>query len=217
MKLQNNKKKKTIVIVSVIVAVLVVAAVAGIILSLFKGPDQVDPKEIQSISLSTPPTKTTYYVGEPFDATGVSVQVKTNDMSYTSFVDYTNLTFSGFDSSAPAEEQVITVSYKGFTTTFTVTIKEIPSATPTLVSIKLSDNFVSTYTLDWWKEYGPVFDNVDLICTYSDGTEKRVPMSAGYCLEIDTSIDTPTTVDIPVQYIDGGIVAEMTITVTITN
>lgn len=217
MKLQSNKKRNTIIIISVILAVVVLAAVVGLILIFGDQPEKKNPQDIVGISLVSKPSKITYYVGEEFDPAGTKIQVGTHDMAYSSFVEYGSLTFSGFDSSAPVEEQVITVSYKGFTTTFTVEIKEIPSADPILTSIRLSDNFVSTYTLDWWKVYGPVFDGVDLICTYSDGSEKSVPMSASYCLTINLDVNGATTVEIPVEYSDAGIIATTIITVTITN
>lgn len=217
MKIQGTKRNnKTTIFIVVGVALAILIAVACLL--LFGGTEVVqrNDTDIREITLVGYPNKMAYFVGEEFNPSGARVQLITENMEYTSFVDHEELSFSGFDSSAPAENQVITVTYKGFTATFTVTIKEIPVAEPTLVSIRLSDNFVSTYSLSWWTTYGPVFDNVELICTYSDGSEKRVPMRNMYCLEINTNVNEPTTVDIPIEYSDAGIIATTVVTVTIT-
>ncbi|MBQ9978162.1 MAG: bacterial Ig-like domain-containing protein [Clostridia bacterium] len=215
LKKQNNNRTIIIVIVAV-VAVLALVAGGVLIYINSQKPPEMKPDDIIGIELSSRPSLTDYFVGEQFKPEGARIQVLTHDYEKSYFVDHTALSFSGFDGSKLGE-QVITVTYKGFTTTFTVSVKELPPATPTLVSIRLSDNFVSTYTLDWWTEYGPVFDGVNLICTYSDGSEKSVPMSATYCLNINTNINSATTVEIPVQYIDGGIIAETTVEITVTN
>lgn len=215
LKKQNNKR---IIIIAIIAVVVVLALVVGgiFLFSSSNNGEEPKPDDIIGIEISSRPSLTEYFVGEQFKPEGARVQVMTHDHEKSYFVDHTALSFSGFDGSKLGE-QVITVTYKGFTTTFTVSVKELPPATPTLVSIRLSDNFVSTYTLDWWTEYGPVFDGVNLICTYSDGSEKSVPMSASYCLNINTNINSATTVEIPVQYIDGGIIAETTVEITVTN
>lgn len=217
MKLQSKKNKTIKIVIIVAVAILLIGLVIGGILLFGDEPvPEQNSTDIVGISMAAFPNRE-YFVGYDLDPVGTKIQVLTYDMKYTRFVDHTKLSFSGFDSSAPVDEQVITVSYMGFSTTFTVKIKEIPSAEPKLQSIRLSDNFVSTYDLNWWKEYGPVFDNVDLICTYTDGSEKRVPMSANYCLSINTDISGPTTVEIPVEYSDAGVLVSTTVIVTITD
>ena len=77
---------------------------------------------IQYISLSSGPNKRTYVVGEEFDPAGVRIQVITGRNGTTQFYDHTHLTFSGFDSSEPATDQVVTVTYKGYSTSFKVQI-----------------------------------------------------------------------------------------------
>ena len=77
------------------------------------------PKVLTSISVNQQPTKTTYFVGESLDTTGLQLKVNYDDGS-TSYVT-SGFTTSGF-SSTSAGTKTVTVSYGGKTTTFTVTI-----------------------------------------------------------------------------------------------
>ena len=64
--------------------------------------------------------KTTYYIGESLDLTGMTASVTYSDGSVQP-VDLADLTISGFDSSKRGV-QTITVTYSGITTTYEVTI-----------------------------------------------------------------------------------------------
>lgn len=215
LKKQNNKR---IIIIAIITVVVVLALIAGgvlIYINSQKSPE-MKPDDIIGIELSSTPSLTEYFVGEQFKPEGARVQVITHDYEKSYFVDHTALSFSGFDGSKLGE-QVITVTYKGFTTTFTITVKEIASAPPVLTSIRMGDGFSTTYTLDYWNTYGPKVNNTTLVLVYSDGSEVEVGMKRSYCSEIDRNVQSAGTTQFIVTYEDAGIVVSTTVTVTITN
>lgn len=219
MRLQSQNRKRTTIIIIVVVAVILIAAlVIGAVLLLNK-PEQpaeeMKPDTILGIELSSKPRDTVYLVGAPFNPEGTKIQVLTHDQSKTYFVDYTQLSFSGFDSSSVGEK-VITVTYKGFTTTFTVTVKEVEQAAPVLTSIRMGDSFQTTYNKDYWNTFGPKLNTATLILTYSDGSEKEVYMESGFCSGIDKNITSAGTTTFTVTCVDAGIVVSTTVTVTIT-
>ena len=91
-------------------------------------PVTVKVKALASIAVKTNPTKTEYTQGDTaLDLAGLVITL-TYDDNTTDEVAYSDTTkdrfaTSGFDSSAAAESQAITVTYGGKTTTFNVVIK----------------------------------------------------------------------------------------------
>ena len=174
---------------------------------------------ILSLTVTTKP-KTTYYVGQEFDKTGMRIQVNTDKQATTFFVeaDDEKLTISGFDSSAPAENQKITVTYEGVSTSFTVTIKEVPKPKPTLVSVEVVD-LIDTYTVEKWNKNGLNPYGAYLKLTYSDGTVKgsyeETPLLWSYISPL-SKVETPGTTEITVSYIEAGVKVSTTVTITIT-
>ena len=77
----------------------------------------------ESIKVSKLPDKTTYFIGDTFDPTGIVVSYVNNDGSEDAI--NAEFTITGFDSSV-AGKNTITVAYDGMTTTFDVEIK-VPS------------------------------------------------------------------------------------------
>ena len=92
-------------------------------------PVTVKDKSLASIAVKTEPTTTEYTEGDAaVDLTGLVLTLTYDDES-KSEVSYSSsnkddFTVSGFDSSAAAESQAITVTYGGKTATFNVVIKE---------------------------------------------------------------------------------------------
>ncbi len=217
MKLKSNKNKKVLTIIGIVVlAVLLIVGATLIVSSIIQ---ETQGKDIKDIVISGLPTKFEYYVGDEFDPKGTLVQVRTKDMKNTYFVDYTKLKFSGFDSSAVNDALTITVSYQGFTTTFDVSVKEKPVPPTTkreLVSIKLSDNFNTTYSKNDWNFFGPTLDEVDIICTFSDATEERVDMLYGYIKNPNLNLSVGTY-DLIIEYTHGTKTVSTTVTITITD
>ena len=72
------------------------------------------------------------------------------------------------------------------------------------------------YTLEKWNKNGPSFFGVNLICTYSDGSEKEIQMQSIYCYGIE-DVKSSGTTEFTIKYSEGGIIVETTVTITITN
>ena len=107
-------------------------------------------KELESIAVKNNPGKVSYNIGDAFDATGLVITAtyddsSTEDIAYAGNED--KFSFTGFDSSAAAAEQAITVEYGGKSTTFNVEIKDVTlqivtvSGTPTTTSYTAGDAF----------------------------------------------------------------------------
>src|SRR5690606_40083201 len=78
-------------------------------------------KAAESIELISAPTKLEYVVGQALDLTGAEVTVTYNDGT-TATIPVTSEMITGFDSSAPESDQVVTVTIDGAPATFTVDI-----------------------------------------------------------------------------------------------
>ena len=79
------------------------------------------PSELTSISVKTPPTKTTYAIGETLELDGLVVEGTYEDGSKRNLT-ITMANISGFDSSSATTNQTITITVGKLTTTFKVTI-----------------------------------------------------------------------------------------------
>lgn len=221
MKLKSkNSKRKTIIIVSIVAAVVLLVTV-GVVILLTRTPIGsliVNSDKVTSIMVSRSPDTLTYYIGQPFDPTGLKIQTVGNSNEAIKIIDgnSSELKFSGFDSSVANDKVVITVTYQDFSTMFTVKVKEWPPEDPVLESVRLSEDMV--YSLKMWRKYGPIFDTVKLICKYTNGTEVEVPMLSTYCSGIDREITSAGTTEFKIRYTDEyGTTVETTVTVTITN
>ena len=218
MKLQRkgDKTKKVIIIVAIVVAAIVLVALAGLaILSMFN--EEIDEKGIDKISVYSLPSKTTNYLGEEFDPTGLKIQVITNNTDYNYFVDYEQLTCSGFDSSTVNESLTITVSYKGYSETFTVKVIERPVEIPHIVDIELV-GFKTTYTMEKWNTSGPSVIGATINRIYSDGSiVEGLPLQKKWIYGGESIVDAPGTLDITIKYNDNGTLIEKVVTITITN
>ncbi|WP_376773951.1 carbohydrate-binding protein [Paenibacillus phytorum] len=80
-----------------------------------------DIRKLNSIAITTPQKKLTYYVGESLDLTGMVVTGTYGDGS-TNVENITAANVSGFDSSAPAASQTLTVKVGERTATYNVAI-----------------------------------------------------------------------------------------------
>lgn len=215
MKLNASKKKKNIVILCIAVAISIIAAAVGVALVVNQN-NYTEPNgtDITKIMIATNPNKTIYYVGESFDPLGASIQVLTYNMDYTYFVDHTKLSFSGFDSSEVNDNVTITVSYKGFSTSFNVKVVPEPDPTPHIANIEIV-GFKTEYTLQEWLDGVRVLGS-KLKLNYDDGNvvEKNIQYSMiyGYTQEVSA----PCTVEITIKYNDNGELHELPVTITIT-
>ena len=144
--------------------------------------------------------------------TGLSVYSLTNGGEFTK-LSLDECTITGFDSSVAVKEQVITVTYKGFTDTFTIEIKEEPTGTPVLESISMQTLPKTEYKV---KE-GLNSDGGVILCTYSDGSTKTVDLINEYVYGFRAAyLAGVGTYDITVKYNEDGVTAETTYKITIT-
>ncbi|TEB07095.1 Cadherin-like beta sandwich domain protein [Pelotomaculum schinkii] len=106
------------------------------------GNDMTDPIALDSIAITTLANRTGYTAGEPLDITGLVV-TGTYAGNNTAVLPITAAHITGFDSSVPVEGQVLTVTYGGKETTYTVTVTvqaepANPAINPAAVSFDLA-------------------------------------------------------------------------------
>lgn len=100
---------------------IVNSATRGLLKELWEQKKQNDIK-LTAISVASAPNKTTYFVGDALDTSGLTLTASySND---TTKIITSGFTTEGFDSST-AGTKTITVNYGGKSTTFSVIIKEI--------------------------------------------------------------------------------------------
>lgn len=180
----GGSKRPLIIGIVIAAAVLLVAAIVVVVILVSnKGglggifgnkeqPEEIQADTINQIQVVSNPSKRQYFCNEPFDQTGLEVYAFKQSGSYI-ILDPDEYTITGFDSSVAVEHQVLTVTYKGFTDTFTVTIKEPFAVEPTLESITMGTLPKTLYKVaEGLNTKGGTF-----ICTYSDGTTKTVELS----------------------------------------
>ena len=155
-------------------------------------PPVVDPDDgkaededpVMTSLVITNPTKTTYYVGDRLDLTGMTVKVKYSDNSEMQ-ISVNNCTITGFNSTEPAQNQVITVKYASVSATFKVNIieqedegddegeEDPPAPVVTLSSISVTPPTKTTY------EVGDSLVLTGMVVTarYSDSSTKTISNS----------------------------------------
>ena len=112
----------------------------------------------------TPPTKTDYAYGEVLNLDGMQVIVNWSDGRTEEVAD--GYTVEGFDANTPGE-QIITVTYEGFTATFTVTVEAAPVV---LIGIYVTAPDKTEYA------WGEMLDLTGMTVTgnYSDGSSHGI-------------------------------------------
>ena len=191
------KKSKLKIFLISFAILLLILAISGVI--VYRNYQ----KQIKNISVSSTPYDTQYYVGEELNTEGLSIQVIRNNKEFY-FVDASKCNITGFDSSKPVERQIITVSYKDFTCTFTVSIIDYPKAEPVLQSIYLETLPKTEYKV------GESLDTTGgvLVREYQDGSSAKISLINSYVYGFNTS--TPGTYTLTVIYIENGLQAQTT-------
>ena len=143
------------------------------------GGEGTMPDEISVLQISLLPTKTVYYVGDEPNYDGLYVYIRDGN-GESKYIYYVNdpdaFTFSGFDSSAPTEKQVITVECRGLTDTFTVEILPAPESDANLVGISMktlprTKFYIVNGRLEAFNPEGGV-----ILAEYDDGTTKEIDL-----------------------------------------
>ena len=116
-----------------------------------------------SVSVKTMPNKTSYFAGEPFDQTGLTLTATYNNGNTETIS--SGISCTGF-SSATAGQKTVTASYGGKSTTFTVEVKAI---VPTGITVKTAPNKTEYFV-------GDSYDGTGLVVnvTYNNGTNKDI-------------------------------------------
>ena len=124
---------------------------------------RVGESVITGVTINTLPSKTEYWVGESLDATGLTLSATYSNGSTTVIAN--GLAVSGF-SSATTGTKTVTVTYEGFTATFTVTVKE-----PTITGITVKTQPTKT---EYWAGESLDTTGLTLTATYSDGSTEEI-------------------------------------------
>ena len=116
-----------------------------------------------SVSVKTMPNKTSYFTGESFDQTGLTLTATYNNGNTETIS--SGIECTGF-SSATAGQKTVTASYGGKSTTFTVEVKAI---VPTGITVKTAPNKTEYFV-------GDSYDGTGLVVnvTYNNGTSKDI-------------------------------------------
>jgi hypothetical protein len=133
--------------------------------NLSAGTLEVTARTIVSITVTTPPDKTAYTVGEPLSTAGMVVTATYSDGSTEAVTGYS---ISGYDAGTIGQKTV-TVTYEGKTAAFTVTINALVSKT--LVSIAVTADPTKTQYIK-----GEDLDTAGMAvtATYSDNSTEAV-------------------------------------------
>ena len=133
------------------------------------GTAPVAPTEpaLDHITIDTEPTKKEYLVNEELDLTGLKVRAYYEDESSKLVSDYTT---SGFDSSVPNDNVVVTVDYKGKTSSFTV---------------KVVGTYTISYTVNNTTDLSPISSESVLPTSAKNGqtVNIKVVLNSGYTYE----------------------------------
>ena len=206
MKFKSSKKKILTIIIVSVVALLVIGIVSAILII-----NNIVGNQISHIVISSLPTKTSYYIGEDFDTNGLSIQVVLKNGNFY-YADLSQCELTGFDSSKVSAKQTINVTYQEVNSSFSISIKEPPKPTPSLVAIRFSTYPKTEYKVgEWLETQGGV-----LVREYSDGSTKLIDLRGNYIQGYSESIsNTPGVYELTVFIVENGDLATCTYTITV--
>lgn len=141
--------------------------------------------QVQGIYAETLPLKTSYYVHEELDLTGLCVKEERRISKFNREIDADQLEISGFDSSAASDRQEIFVQYKNFKTSFFVSVKPLPEEQKSVIKIQLQAE--EGYELKTeYRCFEPLeIGHMRLLVTYSDSSAELLPVLAEYVSGFD--------------------------------
>ena len=221
MKSQKAMDKKAIIIIGIVAAVLVVLGVIlGVSLADHNNGNTIQ-NEIQRIYISKAPNKTQFYVDDEPDYTGLELQIVRNNGKIENIV-YSDsnssfFTFSGFNSKLPEEKQTITVTYKGYSASFNISIVRFEPPADTIKSISWVKLPKTEYKVgDFYETNGGM-----LLKEYNDGTTERCILLDTYVLGREAAFVNGRaknigTYELTVKYKENGVTVYTTYTITVT-
>ena len=210
LKLKSHKDRtKRIIIIAIAAIVAVLLLAIGIAAMVFLNQQAEYEKSINKIYLAKAPDKSEYFVGDEINYDGLEIMVLLNNYE-TYAINVADCEITGFNSSVPTDECVVTVKYKGFKTSFTVKVKEEPEPTPDPVNITFQ-----TMPKTEYKVGEPIsVDGGVILVEYSDGSTKTVSMILSYLVE-KPSLDKARQYEITVKYKENGVAVFTTYTITV--
>lgn len=206
---EGSRKKKIILIVVAVLLVLILAAVAAVFFLLRGGEEP--PKE-PTFEIASAPDNITYYVGDFPVWTGLEMLLTTAEgNSVTLKPDNCNIT--GFDSSAPAKNQVITVTYKEYSATFTINILD-PSERPA-AGMFTSLSFKTKPKTQYKVGESLSVEGGVLIKHYDSGETREMKLTSDMVYSFDSS--KPGTYKLTIHHMEDAELATLTYDITVTN
>ena len=161
--------------------------------------DKPDPVTLKSIAVTTPPTKTTYWVGESFDPAGMVITATYSNNTTKTISDSTTADKKGVswtpDGALATSDTSITITYGGKTTTVSVTVKEPEVDSLTVEPSSLTYTAGDSFTLG---------DITKVTAGYTDGNDKEININDCDLTITPPNGDTPETVDKDYRFMTEG-------------
>lgn len=154
-------------------------------------------KYVTGITVSKMPDKTTYYQGELFDSTGLTVSLTYNDGTAETIT--TGFEVSGFDSSS-AGTKTITVTAFGKTTTFEISVLEVSITAISVTTMPSKVNY----------HIGKEFDSTGIVITATASDENTLDVTKN-CTYSGFDSSSPKQCGITVTYGNFTCTFEVTI------
>ena len=162
----------------------------------------VTVRQLSGISVATAPTKTAYYIGETFDASGMVIKATMSDGSTKTVTGWTYSPTGALTANTTA----VTISYTENGVTKTTTQAITVSNTLSSIAVTTAPSKTAYFT-------GDTFDTAGMVvtATMADGSTKAV---TGYTCSPTTMASNTTAVTI--SYTEGGVTKTTTQAVTVT-
>lgn len=173
----------------------------------FTAVQSITVRELSSISITTPPTKTAYKAGETLDLTGIAVMATFDDGSVMAVTN--DCVFSPASGAALTTSDVsITVSYTSGsitkTTTQAISVKEVSSIA--ITSPPTKTNYLNLEQLD--------LTGMEVTATYTDGSTADVTSLCTYSPADGATLSTSNTT-VTATFVESGLTKTATQAITV--
>ena len=202
--------KLILTIFSIIIFIIIICITLSNVSKMIK-----EGKEIKQIYIDSFP-KLQYYVGEEADYSGLSLALvlKNGDIEYIQYNEETKdeIIITGFDSKKATESKKITIQYEDVSSTYYISIKDVPKPDPVLINIKIDVMPKTEYKVgEWLNTEGGM-----LIKEYNDGSTSRTIIINQYISGWEEAVTGgPGTYTLTITYKEGGVLKKTTYDITI--
>lgn len=202
--------KLILTIFSIIIFIIIICITLSNVSKMIK-----EGKEIKQIYIESFP-KLQYYVGEEADYSGLSLALvlKNGDIEYIQYNEETKdeIIITGFDSKKATESKKITIQYEDVSSTYYISIKDVPKPDPVLINIKIDVMPKTEYKVgEWLNTEGGM-----LIKEYNDGSTSRTIIINQYISGWEEAVaGGPGTYTLTITYKEGGVLKKATYDITI--